>query len=194
MARDMSTLGMMGKHMPFTFDDGGRLAAGFKSSRAGDCVARAIAIAAEIPYLDVYLALADGQATNRKTKRTRAGSTRRSANNGVLVKRKWFREYMAGLGFEFVPTMLIGSGCKVHLVADELPAGRLIVSVSKHYTAVVDGMIRDTFDPNDRPATMYPADTLENLPAHARRLANGNGWIVEPGPRCVYGYWRKVAP
>jgi len=42
--------------------------------------------------------------------------------------------------------MFIGSGCKVHLKKDELPGGKLIVNVSKHITAVVDGVINDTFD------------------------------------------------
>ena len=53
---------------------------------------------------------------------------------------------MKELGFEWVPTMQVGKGCKVHLKADELPKGKLIVSVSKHYTAVVDGVIYDTHD------------------------------------------------
>ena len=38
--------------------------------------------------------------------------------------------------------MHIGSGCKVHLRDGELPSGRLVVSVSKHMVAVVDGVIR----------------------------------------------------
>jgi len=58
-----------------------------------------------------------------------------------------------------VPTMGIGTGCKVHLADGELPMGRLVVSVSKHYTCVVDGVINDTFNPER-----------------------------ETG-RCVYGYW-----
>ena len=41
----------------FIRDDGGRAAAGFKGS-AGDCVARSIAIAAGLPYAEVYVALA----------------------------------------------------------------------------------------------------------------------------------------
>ena len=56
--------------------------------------------------------------------------------------------------------MQIGSGCTVHLRADELPPGRLVVSVSKHLTAVIDGVIHDTHDCSRR------------------------------GTRCVYGYWQ----
>lgn len=178
-------------HMPFVHDDGGRAAAGFKGN-VGDCVARAVAIAAGRDYAEVYARLAAGNAAQRRSK----GSAKRgkTARNGIITRRKWFGDYMTELGFEWTPTMSIGSGCRVHLLAAELPAGRLIVNVAKHLTAVIDGVIRDTFDPNDRPAMIYPADTLENIPAGAKRLENGNGWIVEPGPRCVYGYWRKVAP
>jgi len=42
--------------------------------------------------------------------------------------------------------MRIGSGCKVHLRADELPPGRLIVKVSRHLVAVIDSAIHDTYD------------------------------------------------
>ena len=43
--------------------------------------------------------------------------------------------------------MTIGSGTRVHLRADELPAGRLIVRISKHMSAVIDGVVYDMFDP-----------------------------------------------
>jgi hypothetical protein len=42
--------------------------------------------------------------------------------------------------------MKIGSGCKVHLRADELPKGRLIIKVSRHLTTMIDGIINDTYD------------------------------------------------
>jgi hypothetical protein len=72
-----------------------------------------------------------------------------------------FHDYILGHGFEWVPTMKVGSGCQVHLRPDELPTGTLIVKVSKHLTAVVDGVIEDTHDPS------------------------------RGGNRCVYGYYRK---
>src|SRR6516164_288534 len=43
--------------------------------------------------------------------------------------------------------MRIGQGCTVHLARGELPMGRLIVSVSRHVVAVIDGVIHDTHDP-----------------------------------------------
>ena len=141
----------------FNYNDGGREAAGFKG-KTGDCVTRAIAIAAQLPYREVYEALSEGSRNQRITKH----STRKSsARNGVNTKRKWFKDFMTAQGWVYVPTMAIGSGCRVHLRADELPQGRLVVQVSKHYTAVVDGVIHDTYD------------------------------CSRDGTRCVYGYWVK---
>ena len=143
--------------MRVVINDGGRAAAGFRGAR-GDCVARSIAIVTGRPYREVYDRLAEGNATQRVSKRT--GRRARSASDGINVKRKWCRDYMRELGFVWVPTMQIGSGCTVHLRKDELPAGRLIVSVSKHWTAVIDGVIHDVYNPD------------------------------RGGTRCVYGYWR----
>jgi len=135
--------------MNFEFNDGGRAAAGYKGD-AGDCVCRAIAIAADLPYQDVYDRLAEGSRSQKK---------RRSARNGISVKHKWFKDYMRELGFRWTPTMQIGSGCQVHLKAEELPGGRIICNVSKHVCAVIEGTIHDTHDPS------------------------------RDGSRCVYGYW-----
>jgi hypothetical protein len=135
----------------YVYDDGGRLAAGFKGE-AGDCVARSVAIVSGRPYAEIYTLLADGAGRERK-------SRGRSARNGIHTSRKWFKEVMASLGFRWVPTMHIGQGCTVHLKDGELPQGRIVVAVSKHYTALIDGVIHDIFDPQR-----------------------------ETG-RCVYGYW-----
>jgi hypothetical protein len=173
--------------MKQVYDDGGRSAAGFKG-HAGDCVARSIAIASGRPYAEVYAALAQGNGSQRAGKR---GKRSASARNGVNTTRKWFKDYMASLGFEWIPTMKIGSGCTVHLNANELPGGRLVVSVSRHYTAVIDGVIHDTFDPSERGTTIYPPNyPKEQLPKGAYWLENGNGWAYSP-ERCVYGYWRE---
>lgn len=147
----------------FVENDGGRAAAG-RRGRTGDCVARAIAIAADLPYADVYRALAEGNQSERRGKRDKRpmGPGMRTASFGINTRRVWFKRYMAELGFEWTATMGIGTGCRVHLNADELPPGRLIVSVSKHYAAVLDGVLHDTYD------------------------------CSRGGTRCVYGYWRKL--
>tara|TARA_Y100001936_G_scaffold100477_1_gene98808 strand:+ start:14793 stop:15239 length:447 start_codon:yes stop_codon:yes gene_type:complete len=145
--------------MKFVYNDGGRKQSGYKGT-AGDCVTRAIAIASELPYQEVYEAMAHGNSTQRKSKHDTKKRTR-TARNGISTSRKWFKDYMASIGFKWTPTMQIGSGCKVHLKPDELPKGRLIVAVSKHYTTMINGVINDLCDPSRN------------------------------GTRCVYGYWKK---
>lgn len=173
----------------FQYDDGGRVAAGFKGG-AGDCVTRAVAIASGRPYAEVYAALAQGNKAQRVTRNVSKGRARKAtAREGINTKRQWFKDYMAQLGATWTPTMQIGQGCKVHLDAHELPAGRLVVAVSRHYTTMIDGVIHDTFDPRERGSSIYPNSyPVDQLPKGATRMANGNGWVYSPR-RCVYGYW-----
>jgi hypothetical protein len=95
--------------------------------------------------MEVYNALAQGNATQRKSKHDK-GERRRTASRGIDVKRKWFKDYMHSLGFSWTPTMKIGQGCKVHLREGELPKGSLVVNVSRHFTCVRDGVLLDTYD------------------------------------------------
>lgn len=178
--------------MKFNFNDGGRAAAGYKG-KTGDCVCRAICIATQKPYEEIYNTLAKGNASQRSSKHSRRNKDykRETASSGIFVTRKWFKDYMAELGFEWIPTMKIGQGCKVHLADDELPNGRLVVSVSKHYTAVIDGVINDTYNPSERGATIYPLGyPKDELPKGAVLMENGNGYSYKPD-RCVYGYWKR---
>jgi hypothetical protein len=134
--------------MTFQFNDGGMVAAGYKKPKK-DCVIRAIAIATKTPYLEV-----------RDLINQIAGHDVDARNKGV--DKKVTKALMAHLGWTWVATMMVGSGCKVHLVADELPAGCLVVSVSKHLTVMIDGVIHDVY-PN----------------------------VARGGKRAVYGYWKK---
>ena len=170
--------------MSFVRNDGGRAAAGFKGS-AGDCVARSIAIVTGRPYAEIYAALAKGAGSQRASKRTKRRSA--SARNGIHTRRKWFKDYMATLGLKWIPTMQIGSGCKVHLDAAELPAGRIVVAVSGHYTAMINGIIHDTYDPRREKSYSFEPDRGQALKANQGR--NENGVWTEIGGRCVYGYW-----
>ena len=151
--------------MKFQHNDGGRSAAGYKGD-AGDCVTRAIAIATGKPYQEVYAALQSGlreyagNHRDRVARRIARGKGRRGTTPRNGVTPNVWKPYLASLGWQWMPTMQIGQGCKVHLKADELPGGRLIVSVSKHLVAVIDGVIHDTHDPS------------------------------RDGTRCVYGYYK----
>lgn len=128
----------------FQFNDGGRGLAGYKGE-TGDCVVRAISIATEKSYQEIYDSLyAISWISPRKG-----------------VYKRVYETYLDSIGWKRTTTMKFGQGCKAHLKADELPPGRLIVQVSKHLVAVIDGVIQDTFD------------------------------CSRDGTRCVYGYWAK---
>lgn len=142
--------------MKWIQDDGGRIAAGYANSNR-DCVCRAIAIATRLPYMEVF-DLINREAKHERKPRHYHGWTRSNARTGVA--KPTIRRVMATLGWHWTPTMGIGTGCKVHLREDELPMGRLIVSVSKHLVAVIDGTVYDTHDPS------------------------------RYGNRCVYGYFQ----
>lgn len=165
--------------MGWVYDDGGRAAAGYKG-HTGDCVVRAIAIASGLPYQEVYDECAEIMAGARKTKR-RPKAGKRSARNGIYTGTAAFKRYMAKLGFTWTPTMRIGSGCTVHLRADELPGGRLVVSVSRHLTAMLDGVIHDTYDPRRGSTVYYKSGCRDSREAVVDRIV--------PESRCVYGYW-----
>lgn len=128
-------------------NDGGRAAAGYRGNTR-DCVSRAISIAAERPYQEVYDALTwnqreYGERHRNKVARVIMGG-KRTARTGIF--REVYEPYLESLGFRWVPTMQIGQGCKVHLKSDELPRGRIVVAVSRHLCAVIDGVLHDTFD------------------------------------------------
>lgn len=124
-------------------NDGGRAAAGYRGY-TGDCVVRAIAIATDKPYKEIYDELY-----------ALAGSSPRFG-----IHKKIYKPYLEAAGFAWTPTMGIGTGCRVHVRADELPDGRLVLRLSRHITAMVKGIVHDTYD------------------------------VSRNGTRCVYGYWQ----
>lgn len=138
----------------FVYDDGGRLGAEFKGE-TGDCGTRAIAIAAEIPYGELYNCLKAAFESEPPPRRGERSHPR------LGIYRESMNRFLQRIGWVWVPTMHVGQGCKVHLRTDELPNGRIIVRLSKHYAAVIDGVLHDTYD------------------------------CSRDGTRCVYGYWTK---
>lgn len=149
--------------MDFSFfvkDDGGRAAAGYRGT-TGDCVCRAIAIATGLPYQTVYDTINEVGSKERITRKKKSKSNARTGvfKDGTKRVMALLRD-RHGIKWEWVATMQIGSGCKVHVNADELPSGRLILNLSRHFTCMIDGLIYDTHDPS------------------------------RDGTRCVYGYWK----
>lgn len=131
--------------LKFQFNDGGRVAAGYKGA-ARDCVVRSIAIAAEKPYSEIYATVQkiQNKEVRPKTKDGYLKGLPSSPRSGV--KKTTTRKILSELGWKWTPTMGIGTGCKVHLREGELPMGRIIASVSHHLVAVIDGVINDTHD------------------------------------------------
>lgn len=140
--------------MKWVYDDGGR--SKYFKGKAGDCFCRAVAIATETDYKVVYDLINEIAKTERTGKRKKGISNARTG-----VYKATADKVMERLGWEWVATMSIGAGCRTHLEADELPAGRIVARVSKHFVAVIDGVVHDTYD------------------------------STREGNRCVYGYWRK---
>lgn len=134
--------------MKFNYNDGGR--SKYFQGSANDCVTRAIAIATGKDYKEIY---------NLVAKEVKAVTGTKSARNGV--PKKVTKKVMKDLGFKWMPTMQIGSGCKTHLREEELPKGIIIVQVTGHVSCIIDGVINDTHD------------------------------CSRDGNRCVYGYWVK---
>lgn len=150
--------------LPWILDDGGRELAGFRGATPGDCVVRAIAIAADLPYRDVYDRLHESALTDRRfmagLELKYGAQARRHASPRSGVWPRHYRPLLAELGATWIATMGIGTGCTVHVRHGELPTeGRFVLSLSRHLSALVDGVIRDTHDPS------------------------------RGGTRCVYGYW-----
>lgn len=126
--------------MEFVFDDGGRKASGYKGF-TGDCGVRAIAIATKRPYKEIYLAINEACKSEKLKKRMKSKSSARTG-----IHKHTFKKFMESIGWRWVPTMFIGQGCKIHVKASELPTGNIILALSKHYTAVIDGVLHDTYD------------------------------------------------
>jgi hypothetical protein len=138
-------------------DDGGRRKSGIaraagRKNEVGDCVTRAIAIATGKQYRDVHDALtvakvrhvyeggdSDHPEWSKWTRRrggVRAFDPDHGCNDGA------YGPYLASLGWSYTST----KGQKVHLRADELPRGKLIVRINRHLVAVIDHVIHDTHD------------------------------------------------
>jgi hypothetical protein len=151
----------------FVKDDGGRarsgIARGGKNSAVGDCVTRAIKIATGKDYREVHdalIAAAVRHAASEESAWSKYANERAKRRGGVRVfhadhgvHHEIFGPYLRDLGWKYTSTKELPRGKGVHLRADELPRGRLIVSLwwdsYLHLTAVIDGEIHDTSDCSD---------------------------------------------
>lgn len=112
-----------------------------KKWHKGDCVVRALAVAANITWLEAFDLLAE--------------QARKDFN--VQNDKKVYDKVLARLHFTKVPVKVakgerritVEEFCKKH------PKGRYFVSISGHCTAVIDGVCYDTWFPGEYTVRSY---------------------------------------
>lgn len=122
------------RDLQFVWDDGGRLRYGYPPF-ANDCAARAVAIATQLPYQQVY----DYINHLARVERVRLFGARSSAENGVRLETMQ-RLLVWEMGW-------VWHHNSTGMALNQLPPGRLVVRIGRHYTALIDGVIRDVFNP-----------------------------------------------
>ena len=116
--------------MKFKKSDGGRYKAGWTGKNAGDCVARAIAIALNLPYKEVRKEL--DSINNEMT-----GGFETTTNHGTSAP--IYHRFLVNHGWE--PVITKGSYLK------DLPAqGTYFAVMTGHVAAVVDDTLYDAWD------------------------------------------------
>ena len=107
------------------------------------------------PYKEVYDELFMEIKKFAANKRSKAAKEQHEAETFLVFRRamehprSYHKFLIESVGMIWCPKMLVGQGCKVHLIGNELPSGKLIERVPKYLTAVIDGVINDVFD-NDQ--------------------------------------------
>jgi hypothetical protein len=132
--------------------DGGRITAGFKGTKTiGDCVCRAITIAAEQPYAKTHADLSDFGWSTRQDRYSWRDK------DGLIIPgamARWLeRQYIEPLGLVWRPLPAVKGQPRPR--PRDLLEGRLIASMRRHLVAVVDGVVYDTWDSLDQPVYGY---------------------------------------
>lgn len=129
----------------YKYDDGGRSEAGFKSE--SDCGIRAVAIACELSYNEARAIL------KRSAKKGRMGTGQISKG----IYKEDMTDALKTLGWTW-RTAPKFEGRKAGY--SDLPKGRIIARMAKHYAAVIDGEIHDTFDSSEKMVYGYWCELL----------------------------------
>lgn len=136
------------------YNDGGR--SNYFKTTGRDCVTRAVAIASGMDYLEVF---------NKITELKWKAGYRKSALHGVHTRSKWFKTQMQKWGWKWKQVKTYDH---VSLDSPKLPKSKVIVALQHHYVALIDGVINDTYNP-DQPRQ--------------------RGLRSPYGKRIVMGYW-----
>ena len=146
----------------YKYNDGGRKEAGYKG-KTGDCGVRAIAIATDRPYKEVYEAIAsikeNWKGRSRKAQKTRAGGPGKGVFPEVI------EAYLQSIGgWQWIKS-------KVRIDDNRLQS-RSICRVRKHFFCIIEDVVHDTFD--DRMTCAVEKEDGEFIPSM---------------PRCAFSYW-----
>ena len=117
--------------MKFTYNDGGRSQAGYKGN-AGDCGARAMAIALGIDYKTAYDELAQANKDKGYAKSARNGIYK-DVYADALKKHGWV--------WHSAPRF---NGRKAR--CSDMPSGVVIAQQARHFVAVINGIPNDICD------------------------------------------------
>ena len=115
----------------YKYSDGGRADAGFKGKY--DCGIRAVAIACELSYKDAQKVLREAAKKGKQGNGSISAGLYKEDMNSALQSLGW--EWVSAPKFE---------GRKARY--SDLPAGRHIARMARHYAAVIDGVLIDAWD------------------------------------------------
>ena len=139
--------------MKYKYNEGGR--GEHYKGLVGDCVTRAITIATELPYDVVYNALFDiaknYKGNSKLAKRIRQ---RPSPRNGCYNEVSG--EFLKALNIKEVRS-------KLKINNPMFYEGRYIVYVRRHYIAIIDGVVHDTWD-SRKTSGAYTRDETTDAP------------------------------
>lgn len=125
--------------MKFIYNDGGR-SNYFKANNVADCVCRALCNTTGIDYKVMY------DLINKISKLEKRSKTS-NARSGVY--KESYKKILKALQAEEVKVQEFGSNKKCHLKDEDLinyQKGRYILSLSHHFSSLIDGVLVDTYD------------------------------------------------
>lgn len=120
----------------YQFNDGGRAAAGYKG-KSGDCGVRAMSIACEMDYKAARKLLKEYSARGKLGSKAIASGIYKEDMDAALRSIGW--AWVSAPKFE---------GRKARYA--DLPKGRHIAQMARHYAAVVDGVLLDSWDSSSK--------------------------------------------
>jgi len=125
--------------LPFTYNDGGRALAGFKGSTR-DCGCRAVAIATGRDYREVYSFL------NRMSKVEHLPRGWNKSHSRTGVHAITMHKYLKALDFKWTSCVYQDNDRFMCINKDDLPMGRLVLYMHRHFAAVINHVLYDTWN------------------------------------------------